>query len=140
MKFCSFETTDDTLLSLSGLSTLAYGAQVRPSHFRLETRNPALSNPNPNPRPLNRTYDLMNTDLPRRSRSRPHFLQILERRIERITQPLTHPPFVSQPYRCWARPASSRSSTSRITLPIPSSGSSGTSSSHYFLVTISIAR
>jgi len=31
MKFCSFETTDDTLLSLSGLSTLAYGAQVRTS-------------------------------------------------------------------------------------------------------------
>ena len=30
----------------------------------------------------------MNTDLPGRSRSRPHFLQILERRIERITHPL----------------------------------------------------
>lgn len=49
MKFCSFETTDDTLLSLSGLSTLAYGAQVRPSHFCLETRNPSSLKPKPTP-------------------------------------------------------------------------------------------
>ena len=49
MKFCSFETTDDTLLSLSGLSTLAYGAQVRPSHFCLETRIPSSLKPNPRP-------------------------------------------------------------------------------------------
>ena len=51
MKFCSFETTDDTLLSLSGLSTLAYGAQVRPSHFCLETRNPSSLKPKPKPTP-----------------------------------------------------------------------------------------
>jgi len=56
MKFCSFETTDDTLLSLSGLSTLAYGAQVRtsflPSKLSLQPQTRA---PPPKPPPTPKT-------------------------------------------------------------------------------------
>lgn len=37
MKFWNFETTDDALLTLSGLSTLGYGAQVLPRNSFHET-------------------------------------------------------------------------------------------------------